>query len=82
MNIYVGNLNYKVNEEQLRELFSAHGNVSSVKLITNKHTGQSKGYAFITFEDQASGDNAIEKCNEMEFEGRRLKVSRAHKADE
>ncbi len=79
MNIYVGNLNYNVTEDQLKDLFAAHGEVNEVKIITNKQTGQSKGFGFVTFTNEESAKVAIEKLNEQEFEGRKLRVSLAHK---
>lgn len=77
MNIYVGNLPYTATEEQLRNAFSAFGDVSSVNLITDKFTGQSKGFAFVEMADNASADAAIKGLNETMMGDRNLKVNQA-----
>jgi len=77
MNIYVGNLPYNATEEQLRNAFSAFGDVSSVNLITDKFTGQSKGFAFVEMTDNASADAAIKGLNETTMGDRNLKVNQA-----
>lgn len=60
MNIYVGNLDYKVNEQDLEKLFSKYGEVSSAKIITDKYNGRSKGFGFVEMEDQDAAKQAIE----------------------
>lgn len=77
MNIYVGNLPYSANEDELREAFSAFGEVSSVNLITDMATGQSKGFAFVEMGDNASADSAIKGLNGTPMGGRSLKVNQA-----
>lgn len=77
MNIYVGNLPYNATEEQLREAFAAFGEVSSVNLISDKFTGQSKGFAFVEMADNSSADAAIKGLNETAMGGRNLKVNQA-----
>lgn len=77
MNIYVGNLSYDATEEELRKAFAAFGEVSSVNLITDKFTGQSKGFAFVEMADNAAADAAIKGLNATEMGGRSLKVNQA-----
>ena len=63
MNIYVGNLDYKVDENDLKGIFEEYGTVSSATIITDKFTGKSKGFGFITMDDSAEAQNAIQKMN-------------------
>ena len=77
MNLYVGNLPYSTTEENLREAFAAHGEVSSVNLITDKFSGQSKGFAFVEMADNAAADAAIKALNETSMGGRNIKVNQA-----
>lgn len=77
MNIYVGNLPYGATEVELKTAFAAFGEVSSVNLITDKLTGQSKGFAFVEMVDNASADAAIKGLNETPMGGRNLKVNQA-----
>ena len=77
MNIYVGNLPYSATEDELRDAFAAFGDVSKVNLITDKFTGQSKGFAFVEMADKASGEAAINGLNETPMGGRNMKVNQA-----
>ena len=77
MNIYVGNLPYGATEDELKTAFGTFGEVSSVNLITDKVTGQSKGFAFVEMANNASGDKAIKGLNETAMGGRNLKVNQA-----
>lgn len=77
MNIYVGNLNYKVRENDLLPLFEEYGTVSSVKVITDRETGRSKGFGFIEMEDDAQASQAIEQLNGTEFADRTLVTKEA-----
>ena len=77
MNIYVGNLSYNTTEDDLRTKFSAFGTVDSVKVIADRDTGRSKGFAFIEMSDQSSGNAAIEGLNGQEVDDRALKVNEA-----
>jgi RNA recognition motif-containing protein len=63
MNIYVGNLDFKVTENDLEGLFGEYGTVSSVQIITDKYSGRSKGFGFVTMEDKAEASKAIEELN-------------------
>ncbi|MBI9066605.1 MAG: RNA-binding protein [Salinivirgaceae bacterium] len=82
MKIYVGNLQYSVDEEDLKEIFAEYGDVSSVKLITDKFTGKSKGFAFVEMENNEAGKSAIEALNDAELEGRNMKVDEAREREE
>ena len=75
MNIYVGNVKYEMTESQLKEMFSAYGEVASARIITDKETGRSKGYGFIEMADEEAGNKAIEELNGAEVDGKTLSVS-------
>ena len=77
MNIYVGNLSYRMNDKELEELFSKFGAVKSAKVIMDRETGKSKGFGFIEMEDSVAGAKAIEALNGNENEGRTLRVNEA-----
>ena len=77
MNIYVGNLNYSLQEEELKEVFAEFGEVASVKIIKDKVTGRSKGFGFIEMENDKEANNAIQELNGVEVKGRNLKVNQA-----
>jgi RNA recognition motif-containing protein len=74
--IYVGNISFDITSEKLRELFAAHGEVKSVKLINDRYTGKPRGFAFVEMDD-SSAETAISATDGMEFEGRNLKVNLA-----
>jgi RNA recognition motif-containing protein len=75
MNIYVGNLPYSVVEEDLREIFEEYGEVASVKIISDKLTGRSKGFGFVEMEDDQEAQKAIEELNNADLSGRNIKVN-------
>lgn len=77
MNIYVGNLNYQVDEYQLGEVMKDFGTVNSVKLIIDRETGRSRGFAFVEMENDAEATRAIEELNGAEFEGRTMVLKEA-----
>jgi RNA recognition motif-containing protein len=77
MKIFVGSLPYKVEEADLQELFAAYGEVSSVKIITDRETGRSKGFGFIEMTDDESAQKAIDGLNGTEIGGRTIAVSQA-----
>ena len=74
-NIYVGNLPYDATEDQLKELFSAHGTVERVNIITDRMTGRARGFAFVEMPDQAAAEAAIAALNESTFGDRTLNVN-------
>ncbi|NJK85225.1 MAG: RNA-binding protein [Bacteroidales bacterium] len=77
MNIYVGNLSFKVKENDLKEIFEEYGEVSSVKIITDKFTGKSKGFAFVDMQDDDEAQNAIKELNGSEINDRAVVVNEA-----
>ena len=77
MNIYVGNLNYRVREDDLRQVMEEYGTVDSVKIIKDRETGRSKGFAFVEMPNDAEGSKAIEELNEAEYEGRQMVIKEA-----
>ena len=77
MNIYVGNLSYEVNENDLTEVFESYGTVSSSRVITDKYSGRSKGFGFITMENQEEANLAIKELNGSEYEQREMVVNEA-----
>ena len=82
MKLYVGNLPWSVDDAKLKELFSASGEVSEATVIKDKYSGRSKGFGFVTIDDDASAKKAIEEMNGKEVEGRELKVSEAKPMEE
>ncbi len=82
MNIYVGNLPYGVSDDSLSTLFGQHGTVSSVKVIIDKITGKSKGFAFVDMPEDDQALAAIENLNGQEFEGRTIVVNKAKPREE
>lgn len=77
MTIFVGNLSHQAKENELEELFSEFGEVSSVKIIKDFETGKSKGFAFVEMADEAAASEAIESLNETEFLSRTIVVNKA-----
>ncbi len=77
MNIYVGNLDFKVEENDLQEVFQEYGSVSSTKIITDKFTGRSKGFGFIEMDDNDSANKAISELNGSQLENRDMVVNEA-----
>ncbi len=77
MNIYVGNLPYNVTEDELKELFSEFGEVTTVNIITDKFSGQSKGFGFVEMTNDSEADEAIKALDGSELKGRNIKVNQA-----
>jgi RNA recognition motif-containing protein len=77
MNIFVGSLPFSLEEADLRELFEAYGEVSTVKLISDRETGRSKGFGFVEMPDDESAQKAITGLNGAEVKGRSIAVSQA-----
>ena len=75
--IYVGNLPWTCTEEELNNLFAEVGTVHSAAIVTDRETGRSRGFAFVEMDDDAA-DQAIEKVNGTEMEGRQLNISESH----
>ena len=81
MNIYVGNISYSVTEDSLKTAFGEFGTVTSCKIITDKFTGNSKGFGFVEMEDDNHGQAAIDGMNEKDLGGRSLRVNEARARD-
>jgi RNA recognition motif-containing protein len=77
MNLYVGNLPYRITEDQLREVFEELGKVSSCTIVKDKVTGQSKGFGFLEMPEASAGEAAIHNLNGRELMGRKINVNEA-----
>ena len=77
MKLYVGNISSDTNEDSLRNAFAAHGDVEEVAVITDRDTGQPRGFAFVTMRDDNAGRAAIDALNGKEIDGQSLKVTEA-----
>ena len=77
MNIYLGNIAWSMTEDDIEALFAEVGAVSSVKIITDKYSGRSKGFGFVEMDDDAAAQKAIDALNDSEHEGRNLRVNQA-----
>lgn len=75
MNIYVGNLSWSMTDDDLNNLFSSYGEVSSAKILREKHTGRSKGFGFVEMSDDEAAKSAIEGLNDSEVQGRKIIVN-------
>ena len=82
MNIYVGNVKYEMTGEQLQEMFSVYGEVTSARIISDRETGRSKGFGFVEMPNDSEALAAIEATNEKEIGGRTLKVNEARPREE
>ncbi len=82
MNIYVGNLSFEASEDDVRGLFSPFGQVSTVSLIKDKFTGQSRGFGFVEMPNMAEAQKAIQGLNGKDFKGRALTVNAARPREE
>jgi RNA recognition motif-containing protein len=75
MNLYVSNLGFHVNDDDLMNLFSAYGTVTSAKVITDRETGKSRGFGFVEMQSDDEGKKAISGLEGKELEGRNISVS-------
>ncbi len=82
MNIYVGNLSYRMDDSGLKALFAKFGEVKSAKVIMDRETGRSKGFGFVEMETSIAGNEAIEALNGSDSEGRSLRVNEAKEREE
>ena len=78
MTLYVGNIPYKVKEDELKAVFQEYGTIVSLKIITDKYTGRSKGFGFIEMENDEQEELAIKECDRREIHERNLVVAKAH----
>ncbi len=77
MNIYVGNLHYGLSEDDLKNVFLEYGDVDSVKIITDKFSGRSKGFGFVDMPNDEDAQRAIDELNDTDLKGRNMKVNQA-----
>ncbi|MBO9470077.1 RNA-binding protein [Endozoicomonas sp. G2_2] len=82
MNIYVGNLSWNTNDDELRGAFEAFGEVSSAKVIMDRETGRSRGFGFVEMPDDSAAKEAIEGMNNKDLGGRTLRVNEARPRDD
>ena len=82
MNIYVGNLSYEANDDDLREAFGAYGTVKSSSVVMDKMTGQSRGFGFVEMGIKSEGEAAIAALNGQDLKGRPLKINEARPREE
>ncbi len=75
--LYVGGLPFSTTEDELQEAFAVHGKVVSVKVITDRETGRSKGFGFVEFENEEEGKAAEKAMNDSDFGGRTIRVNEA-----
>lgn len=80
--LFVGGLPYSVTSQQLNDMFAAVGKITSANVITDKFTGNSKGFGFVEFEEEKDADEAVKKLNETEIEGRKITVNVARPLEE
>lgn len=82
MKIYVGNLPFSVDDNALKEFFVSYGEISEATVIKDKFSNRSKGFGFVTIEDDEAAKKAISEVNEKEVEGRKLTVNEARPREE
>jgi RNA recognition motif-containing protein len=82
MNIFVAQLNFKINSDYLKEIFDEYGEVTLAKVIVDKSTGRSKGFGFVEMPDEKEALNAIEELNGAEVEGKTIVVKKANPKSE
>ena len=78
MNLYVANINFRSTEDDLRNLFSQYGEISSLKIITDKMTGRSRGFGFVEMPNDAEAEVVIRKVNGGLWEGKKIIVKKAY----
>ena len=82
MNIYVGNLPYSIDRDQLREIFAAYGEVAAARIVNDRETGRSKGFGFVEMGNDAQARAAIEALNGSDIGGRKAVVNEARPREE
>lgn len=75
--LYVGNLPWVLNDNELKDTFKSHGNVISAKVVTDKESGRSRGFGFVEMENENDANSAIKALNGTDFKGRKLIVAAA-----
>ena len=79
--LYVGNLPFSATESDLREIFEAHGALESVRVITDRETGRSRGFAFVEFQEESAADAAMSALDGRDMDGRPLRVNEANERE-
>ena len=82
MKLYVGNLPFSVDSEKLKELFAPFGNIEEATIISDKFSGRSKGFGFVTFAKDEDAKKAIKEMNDKEVDERKMKVNEAKPMEE
>src|ERR687883_184481 len=82
MNIYVSNLSFNVQDEDLREFFTEYGDVTSAKVITDKFTGKSRGFGFVEMSDDTAAKKAIAELDQASVDNRTIRVMEAKPKEE
>ena len=82
MKLYVGNLSWEAKEDELNQLFAAHGNVVSASIITDRETGRCKAFGFVEMSNKDEAEAAIKALNDTEMRGRNIKVNEARPREE
>lgn len=77
MNLYVSNLDYAMQDEELKKMFTGYGNVSSAKVIMDRMTGKSRGFGFVEMPDKTEATKAIDSLNGKLLDGKAIRVSEA-----
>jgi RNA recognition motif-containing protein len=77
MNIYVGNISWDLTDGELKTAFEAHGQVSTAKIVTDKYTGKSRGFAFVEMPEKSEAEAAISNLNGKDLKGREIVVNEA-----
>ena len=80
--LYVGGLPFSVTDDQLKTIFESHGTVESAKVITDRYTGQSRGFGFVEMSSQQEAEKAMQAVNGTELEGRSLKVDESKQRED
>lgn len=75
MNIFISNLSFRVNDEDLKQLFEEYGEIASARVITDKYTGKSRGFGFVEMSIEAEAKKAIEELDHAEYDGKVITVS-------
>lgn len=75
--LYVGNLDFGIDDQKLKEIFSQFGNIEEATVIQDKFSKRSKGFGFVTFSEDADADKAVSEMDQKEVEGRAIKVNEA-----
>lgn len=81
MKIFVGNLSWNTTEDSLRDAFGRFGEIEFARVVTDRETGRSRGFGFVTFTNDEAGQNAISEMDNVELDGRNLRVSQARERE-